>query len=132
MGPEVFTARSNLLMQVSGTGLLTPPTKESMLFGVNLPLRTKRHPALAVGFASFLAVLLAWNLLAIGFHKHVERNNTRVCEVCAATQIQATGEEVPTAPTAPLRPLEVVALAPDESPRVFAHLFVPNRAPPLA
>lgn len=93
-------------------------------------LRPSGSKRLVSGLAPLLAVLLAWTVISVGFHHHVEAGNSSTCQVCIATHVDATDADPQTSPTLPLRPMEIVASDPPETPRVLAHLFVPNRAPP--
>jgi hypothetical protein len=90
-----------------------------------------RFAAFGRRVASFLVLLLAWNALAMGFHEHVEAGPTHSCGICTAVQAPATSVVAEEAPAPTLQPSEVVLSTPDRTPRAIAHVFVPNRAPPL-
>ena len=91
-----------------------------------------RFDRFKTGLAPVLAVLLTWSVLAIGFHQHVERGPSHDCQVCTATHVQAPGIQTGIAPATPLTPIAIVVARSVETPRVIAHIFVPNRAPPLS
>jgi hypothetical protein len=82
--------------------------------------------------AAMVTVLLAWTILAIGFHRHAEAGPSHPCEVCAATYTQAASVGDAPDVTAPLGPVEAVSTLPEPAPRAFAQIFYSNRAPPLA
>lgn len=96
---------------------------------MNLPPGRSR---LTAWLATAFTVLLTWSVLAVGFHRHVESGPRHDCQVCTATHVQATSVRLATLPPASLRPLELVVATADQSPRIFPHVFVPNRAPPLS
>lgn len=85
-----------------------------------------------LGMVPFVVMLLTWTILLTGFHRHVESGPRHSCQVCSATQVQATSVELHVAPAAPLKLVQLVIPDPDRTPRIQPHVFVPNRAPPLA
>jgi hypothetical protein len=77
-------------------------------------------------------VILAWSVLAVGFHRHVESGPGHDCQVCTATHAPATSVELASLPASPLLPLDRVLAHADRTPPALALLFVSNRAPPLS